>query len=247
MTYLYIFLIILAIQIAFFIVAAGLKTDKVTDLAYGTTFVLVTFGLYVYSSQELIHILMLGMITLRGLRLAGYLFVRILHMGEDRRFDGMRETRTDFAKFWILQTVTIFVLMVPVILVMQHQSADIQRTHRLWLGIFVIGFVIESIADQQKRLYKMKHPKQHCMVWLRSKARHPNYFWEILVWSGIYVFAFAGLVWRQHIAILSPISIYLLLRYISGVPLLVRQWDKRYGDDPAYITWKQKTNMFVPL
>lgn len=71
MLYLHLFLIILAIQVAFFIFAAGLKTDKVTDLAYGITFVLVTLGLYCYiSDQDISHMILLGMLAVRWLRLA---------------------------------------------------------------------------------------------------------------------------------------------------------------------------------
>lgn len=247
MRLLVIFLIIFAIQVIFFLFAAIFKTDKVTDLAYGLTFVVVTFWLYRISSQETMHLVLLILVSLRWLRLAGYLFVRILHMGTDRRFDDKRDSWKDFAKFWILQTAAIFILLLPVIFMISARSVTMWWTHRLWWMIFLVWFLIESIADQQKWVFKKVNPKHHCMVWLRSKARHPNYFWEILIWCGVYLFSVSSLVWWGHIAILSPIAICILLRYISGVPLLMKQWDESYGDTDEYISWKNNTRMFVPL
>lgn len=246
MSLLCIFLIIFAIQVAFFVFAATLKTDKVTDLAYGLTFVIITLWLYVLSSQEVVHLMLFAMIGLRWIRLAGYLFVRILHMGTDRRFDDKRDSWIDFAKFWLLQTGVIFILLLPVIFVMRSVDISLNWTHRAWWIVFLLWFVLESVADQQKWRFKKANPKQHCMVWLRSKARHPNYFWEILVWVGIFIFASSSLVWWKYIAIVSPLSIYLLLRYVSGVPLLIKQWDKRYGNSSQYQVWKEETRMFVP-
>jgi steroid 5-alpha reductase family enzyme len=83
----------LSVQAAFFVVAAGLKTDKVTDLSYGLTFVLLAVGLVRVSGRTAPAALVLSlMVAAWGMRLAGYLLFRILRMGRDKRFDGIRES-----------------------------------------------------------------------------------------------------------------------------------------------------------
>lgn len=107
---------ILLIQGLFFVFALVARTDKLTDLAYGTTFVAaVLFIYYNVSEQQLAHAIVTIAIVLRGVRLAGYLFIRILAMKSDKRFDGIRENAWSFAKFWLLQAVTIFIVLLPTI------------------------------------------------------------------------------------------------------------------------------------
>ena len=79
------------IQAAFFAVAASLKTDKVTDLSYGLTFVALAAWLQATYGGGTAGLVLAGMVILWGLRLSGYLGIRIWHMGRDYRFDGVRE------------------------------------------------------------------------------------------------------------------------------------------------------------
>lgn len=107
---------ILVIQLLFFAFAAAARTDKLTDLAYGMTFVAVALFLYgEVSSQQVSQLYIVIAVVVWGIRLAGYLFIRILSMKTDKRFDGMRENVRSFAKFWLLQAVTIFVVSLPVV------------------------------------------------------------------------------------------------------------------------------------
>src|SRR3989344_422403 len=114
-TLIYALFLIFAIQIVFFILAASFKTDKFTDLSYGLTFVAVVLILFfTKSNQSLVQIITAFLITVWGLRLAGYLFVRILKTKKDVRFDKIRNDFFKFAKFWFLQAISIFIILLPV-------------------------------------------------------------------------------------------------------------------------------------
>ena len=106
----------------------------------------------------------------------------------------------------------------------------------LWLS----GFTIESISDYQKRAFrKENNPSEdfiHTGLWARS--RHPNYFGEITLWSGIAVIALNTLTGIEYITLISPVFVYILLTRMSGVNLLERIADERYGHLEEYQRYK---------
>jgi len=87
----------LLVQAIFFAFAASLRTDKVTDLSYGLTFVVIAVALFLRSDATgLAPLLLVGMVVAWGVRLGSYLVYRIWSIGRDERFDGIRE---DFVRF----------------------------------------------------------------------------------------------------------------------------------------------------
>jgi len=243
-------IISMAIQAFFFMFAATLKTDKVTDLSYGLTFVFLSiYWLVRYSdNMNLFKLVLTAMIVAWGIRIASYLVIRILKTGKDRRFDEMRDKPIEFAKFWLLQGVAVWVIMIPSVFLLSRQS-DLEFS--LWaffaIAIWLSGLVIETIADMQ--LYNFRFNKDNKGKWIDEGlwhySRHPNYFGEMLVWWGLFIYGieyYSGVSW---LAILGPIFITVLLLFVSGVPLLVKANDKRWGKDKAYIKYKKSTNLVV--
>src|SRR3990167_2731535 len=115
--------LIFAIQIVFFALAASFKTDKFTDLSYGLTFVAVVLILFfTKSSQNLVQTITVLLITVWGFRLAVYLFVRILKTKKDMRFDKIRDDFFKFAKFWLLQAITIFIILLPALVILNSEK-----------------------------------------------------------------------------------------------------------------------------
>ena len=161
--YLQIFLIIFSVQLVFFLFASLFKTDKFTDLAYGLTFVIVSIYLLIVNQSYLVQHLIMAMITLWGVRLAGYLFIRILKIKKDKRFDGIRENFFKFGSFWLLQSIAIFVIMLPSIIILISQK-DYFFTTLSYIGILMwyFGFKIETVADKQK--FKFKNVK-NVKIW----------------------------------------------------------------------------------
>jgi steroid 5-alpha reductase family enzyme len=109
------------------------------------------------------------------------------------------------------------------------------------LSIWIIGFLFQSIGDYQlAQFVKTKRPGEIMQKGLWKYSRHPNYFGEILMWWGIYgiVLQLPNSGWT----IISPITITLLLVFVSGVPML----EKKYAGNVAYEAYKKRTWALVP-
>ena len=242
--------LILAIQLICFLIAYLFQTDKLTDISYGGTFVMVVLYLFSQSQGTLVHGVLAGIVVLRWVRLGIYLLSRIHHMSRDQRFDTMRSSIVKFGGFWLLQAVSIGILLLPVMIVMSKNIGQIDQISffvYIWWAISLLGICVESIADRQKYQYKKQHPKRRCDVWLWSRARHPNYFWEILVWRGLWIVCVPYLSGREWVSIISPIWITVLLIKISWIPYLAPKREEKYGDDPEFQEWKRRTRMLVPF
>lgn len=232
--------LILLIQVLFFLLTSIYRTDKLTDLSYGLTFVALAAYLWFQHPHNWPLLLMP---ILWGVRLGSYLFIRILQTHTDHRFDQIRTQLSSLAKFWFLQAMSIALISWPLV-VYANQAQPHPFTSWLGLVIFGIGLVIESLADHQKYTFKQKHPHQFIRTGLWRYSRHPNYFGEMLVWTGIYLFGLGNLSGLTHLVIISPIYITLLLIFGSGVPTLEKNYQRKYG--PSWLDYQRRTSMIIP-
>lgn len=244
------FAVALAVNGAFFAIAAVRKTDVVTDLSYSFTFALLAVVLLFTGAREPVQLVASLLVLAWALRLGGYLFRRILRMKVDHRFDGMRDDPRRFARFWLLQAVTVALVMLPV-------SYLLERDHPPHFGgwsiagacIWLVGFLIEAVADAQKSAFKAKEENRGRFVagGLWRYSRHPNYFGEMLVWWGLFVYAVPVLHGAAYAVVIGPVFITILLLFVSGIPPLERSADAKHGSDPDYRRYKRRTSILVPL
>jgi steroid 5-alpha reductase family enzyme len=244
------FVVALAVNGAFFAVAAARRTDVVTDLSYSLTFALLAIVLVFIGAREPVQLVASLLVLVWAIRLGGYLFRRILRMKVDHRFDGMRDEPLRFARFWLLQAITVAVVMLPV-------SYVLDRDHPPGFGawaaagaaVWLAGFLIEAVADAQKSAFRAKEENRGRFVasGLWRYSRHPNYFGEMLVWWGLFLYAVPFLDGAAFAVVAGPVFITLLLLFVSGIPLVERSADEKYGDDPAYRDYKRRTSILVPL
>jgi steroid 5-alpha reductase family enzyme len=246
--FLFTFLIILGLQILFFLIASTFKTDKVTDLAYGISFFIALWLVFLSSAYSLVKILIVIAVTIWGIRLAAYLFIRILKIGRDKRFDNRRDKIWEFAKFWILQTISIWIILLPHIWIVNQPPMETKPLFYLGLAVWAVGLTIEAIADQQK--FKFKNNPENKGKWtnigLWKYSRHPNYFGEILCWVGLFIAVIPYLSGLQYLFVISPIYITSLLLFVSGIPPLEERYQKKYGDNRKYQQYKQSTSILIP-
>ena len=162
-------LISFIVQIFFFIFAAKNKTDKVTDLSYGLSFILIAVILLIINNNfYLYQTLLVAMISLWGIRLATYLFIRILKTKKDKRFDGIREDFWKFAQFWFLQAISVWLISLPSSYLLGNQNNfSINNLGYLGFTIWALGLIIETIADWQKFSFKIqsKNKNKKNKIW----------------------------------------------------------------------------------
>lgn len=242
--------IVLGLNIMLFLVAYGLRSDKLTDISYALSFLALDIAIIYKSNRHYSYGLILFlMVALWAIRIGGFLLIRVLRVGKDRRFDDMRDSFTRFGKFWIGQAVTAWILMLPVALA-QYRGGKLTTLALLGLIVWALGLIIEAIADYQKYVFKQSSDNKN--KWIQTGiwkyARHPNYLGEILTWVGIYIYCFEALNLAEKIlGLSSPGLIAALLLFVSGVPLLEKSADKRWGTLPEYQAYKARTRLLIPV
>lgn len=245
-------LISIGINLFFFLIALSFKTDKVTDLSYSLSFfvlapVLLISGGKAFAQQQLMLTLA---IMLWSFRLGSYLFSRIMITKTDDRFDDKRNNPVNLVSFWLLQIIAVWVIMLPFSLFLTRRNI---KAHSVFMyigfAVFLIGFLIEVISDAQKFQFKKK--AENTGKWMQKGlwkfSRHPNYFGEILVWWGLFIVVLPYLSGLSFLAILGPVFITLLLLFVSGIPLLEKSADKKYGTNPDYISYRDNTSLLIPM
>jgi steroid 5-alpha reductase family enzyme len=243
------FLLSLGIQIVLFIPAFIFKTDKLTDLSYGMTFIIMALIVFFANKFHWSKLLLLLMIAAWGLRLAIYLVIRIFKIKKDKRFDGIREKFFKFISFWILQGVSVWIIVLPAMLFMT-QTPKITILSFIGLAIWIIGISTEAIADAQK--YSFNQNPKNKGKWIGSGlwkySRHPNYLGEITCWVGIYLFAFSSLsTLYRIISLVSPIYIAFIIIFVTGIPKLEKYADEKWGKDKKYLAYKKRTSILLIL
>ncbi len=241
----------LFIQIALFIPAYTKGTDKLTDLSYSLTFILLALLVFPLSCGGAVKITAAFMIIIWGLRLGTFLVIRINRSGKDRRFDGIREVFGRFLRFWLLQGVTVWLLMLPFfVLLMQKRMPVLTPASAAGLCIWLTGLIIESAADWQKFAFRFNPANKGRWIdqGLWQYSRHPNYFGEMLCWWGVYLFIFPHITsFQRAVTVVSPLFITLMLLFLTGIPPLEKKAMERWGDDPDYLEYKRKTSALIPF
>lgn len=252
MNILYALLFSFTINGVMFLVAYKKKTDKLTDISYALTFFsLVTYGAIAGRVDSTYHWVLAFMVTLWAVRIGSYLLMRIRKIGKDKRFDDKRDNFVKFGSFWALQAITVWIVMLGALkfLSVSVDSASLSYM-AVGFAIWGVGLVVEAIADMQKFVFinDSKNKGKWIDTGLWKYSRHPNYFGEILVWVGVFVYVSSALSGvNQLIAFISPLFIAFLLIFVSGIPLLEKSADKRWGNDKRYQKYKDETSILVPL
>ena len=238
-------LLIFSIQWISFIPAYIFQTEKFFDLTGSITYLTtVLAALYITDSGKIADYVIVSCVVIWAIRLGSFLFMRIHKAGEDRRF---REIKTNFTRFfmtWTLQGMWVSMCLLCVLTALSSYSGIIMNNvFYVGLLIFVIGFIIEVIADHQKTVFRkdINNKDKFISTGLWSYSRHPNYLGEILLWFGVAIMSFSSLQDLQYITLISPIFVYVLLVYISGIRILENQGDKKWGHLDSYKEYLKNT------
>ena len=226
-------LLIFCIQWVSFIPAFIFQTEKFYDLTGSITYLTAVFyTLYVTGSNNLSDLIIVGCVAVWAIRLGSFLFMRIHKAGEDRRFRTIKPNFTRFLMTWTLQGMWVSMCLLCVLTALSSYSGVVMNSiFFIGLLVFILGLSIEIIADYQKTVFRrnIENKDKFITTGLWSLSRHPNYFGEILLWTGIAIMSISSLQGLQYITLISPIFVYVLLVYISGVRILEAQAEKKWG------------------
>lgn len=244
----------LAINIVGLLIAYRLQTDKLTDASYSITFAsIVVFAMVQADRLDFEQYAAAVVVFLWAARLGSYLLMRVMKFGKDGRFDEWRGNFWKFGRFWLLQAITVPIVLLPVELLFIGDLAreTVMSVFIFGIALSLFGLIFEAVADMQKFSFITQKPRPK--GWIESGlwkySRHPNYFGEIVVWYGLFVAATAAIEPLNQVllAAVGPLFIAGLLMFGSGIPILEKAADKKWGKQKKYQDYKKRTSILVPL
>lgn len=239
--------IITAYFVIWYIASVILKNASIIDIGWGFGFVLVAWIGFL-QGVTLPAAIVTILVTLWGIRLTYHIFKRNHGKPEDFRYANFRRSwgkiyyLRAFFQLFIFQALMMFIISLGFINVFISNS--IQNMVLVIVGIIVwlVGYLFEAVGDYQLRKFVLDSNNKGKLIdtGLWRYTRHPNYFGEAVTWWGIFIIAIG--CGAPLYTILSPLTITLLVRYISGVPMLEKRLEKREG----YNKYIENTSIFIP-
>jgi steroid 5-alpha reductase family enzyme len=231
--------------------ATRIDNYSIVDAIWALSFAPVA-GIYAWLGEGWLprRIVIGALLAAWGLRLGIHLARRIAshHPEEDRRYATLRDRwsgKGTFLLFFLAQGLLVWLLTLPVHLICSDQTASLQWLEIVGFSVWLVGLVGEAIADQQLKNFARNSDDKSavCQVGLWKYSRHPNYFFQSLLWWGLFLAALAAP--NGWIAILAPLAMLYTLLRVTGIPLTEKLSVKKRGDN--YRRYQQTTSAFVPL
>lgn len=234
-----------------FIPSSIKQTERYFDLTGSVTYLLITAAAITLSgAPDARSIIVAAMVTVWAIRLGTFLFRRVRSDGGDGRFDEIKVDPLRFFMTWTLQGLWVLITIAAALAILTSElRRDIGWIGIIGIAVWIGGFAIEVASDRQKSAFKKNKANAGRFITsgLWAWSRHPNYFGEILLWTGIAIMAVPILSGWRWMMLISPVFVALLLTKVSGIPMLERRADDRWADQADYQAYKSRTSILVPL
>lgn len=238
-----------AINWAVFVPSNAARTEHYFDLTGAVTYITVIVVAAVLADDlDARAVVVSLMVVVWALRLGSFLFRRVRSDGRDGRFDRIKHDPLRFLMTWTLQGLWVLLTAACALAIVTGTDREpFGPLAVLGSVVWATGFGIEVLADRQKSVFRQDPSTagRFITTGLWSWSRHPNYFGEITLWTGIAVMAIPVLSGWRWVALVSPLFVVVLLTRISGIPALERRGAKRWGDDPAYQEYVRTTSVLL--
>jgi steroid 5-alpha reductase family enzyme len=226
------------------------KDEHFFDLTGSLTYISVTaIALALSPKIDGRSVLLLVLVVVWAARLGTYLYRRIKKAGKDARFDEIKVSFPRFLLIWTLQGLWVtFTLAAALAAITTETRKGLGLVALLGLLVWAVGFTFEAVADAQKSRFRADPANKGKFIntGLWAWSRHPNYFGEIVIWIGVAIIALPVLRGWQFVTLISPVFVTLLLTRISGLPMLERRADEKWGGQEDYEAYKERTPVLVP-
>ncbi|PTT61112.1 DUF1295 domain-containing protein [Arthrobacter sp. HMWF013] len=238
------------IQWLAFIPAFKAQTEHYYDLTGALTYIAITVLLVLLTpGVDARGLLLAAMVVAWALRLGSFLFRRVKKHGKDDRFDEIKPSFVRFLNAWTVQGLWVVLTAAAAwIAITSATRVALDWWALVGFVVWAAGFGIEAVADNQKGRFKADPANggRFISTGLWSKSRHPNYFGEIVLWIGVLLIAVPVVEGWQWVALLSPVFVAFLLIKGSGIPLLEKKADSKWGGQADYEAYKKNTPVLIP-
>jgi steroid 5-alpha reductase family enzyme len=241
--------VVAAYMTGLFLLALARKDNSIVDIAWGPGFVLLTAaGLLLRPDWTARRLLLSVLVLVWAARLSLHILRRSRGRGEDFRYAAWRArwgrafVLRSYLQVFLLQGFFLVLIALPLIMLANRPDAPWSTLDAAGLTVWFLGFLFETIGDAQ--LTRFKHdPANRGRIMTRglwASTRHPNYFGEAAIWWGIFLISLS--VPGGWPGIAGPLTITLLLRFVSGVPLL----ERKYAGRADFAAYAREVHAFFP-
>jgi len=248
-------MVAVGIQWIVFVPSFAAGTEKFYDLTGSITYTLVAVATLLYrvlysnpgAANNVRPIVSTALVIVWAARLGSFLVRRIFRDGKDGRFDEIKTSFALFLRAWTAQGMWVTLTLLSV-LTINTTAIEVPLGPADYVGwaVWLIGFLLEAIADEQKKAFAKLRTGKWIEVGLWRYSRHPNYFGEMTLWVGQFIVGISVYRGAQWIAVLSPLFVIFLISKISGLPMLEKRADDKWGSDPEYRRYKKTVSVLVP-
>lgn len=244
-------IIAFAVNVLAFIPAFKAQTEHYYDLTGSLTYLTVTILALVLTGDDLDTraVIAGALVLIWAGRLGTFLYRRVKRAGGDGRFDRIKPSWLRFLMAWVVQGLWVTITAgAAIAAITSGTKEDFGALGIIGLIVWVAGFAIEVVSDSQKSAFTADpaNDGKFIDVGLWAWSRHPNYFGEITLWAGMAILALPALQGWQYATLISPVFVTLLLTRFSGVPMLEKRSDKKWGGQPDYEEYKATTPVLIP-
>lgn len=225
------------------------KNAGIVDIIWAISFMVSALVYTIFTDGYVVRqYLLIGLVSLWCLRLGIHLFVRNWGKEEDLRYTQLRKewgpkANRNLFLFFEFQAITAAALSVPFIWILDNPSLEFSIIEWMGYAFILVGVIGETVADYQLKKFKKSAPKNGiCNVGLWNYSRHPNYFFEWLVWVAIFLIAVpTPYGW---IAIYCPLLMWHFLNNVTGVKATEEHMVKTRGE--KFVEYQRRTSPFIP-
>ncbi len=225
------------------------QTEHYYDLVGGITYIsVIAVAVALSGDLDLRAMLVAAMVMVWAVRLSSFLFLRISKAGKDSRFDELKTRPLRFLMAWTIQGLWVLLTAAAALAIITGGVREPLGVIGIaGIAIWAAGMLIEIVSDRQKSVFKADPANEgkFINVGLWAWSRHPNYFGEILLWTGMAIVAVPVLQGWQWVTLISPVFVAFLLIKISGIPLLEDKADERWGGQADYEAYKRQTPVLM--
>ena len=250
-TSLYGYAFIFSVMCVLWLIYRASNKPMIVDAGWGFGLAFIGMFYAILGEGDATRRIIIGAMTaIWGTRLGSYLlFTRVLGHHHDKRYDMLeKEWKKNipfrYFLFYQYQAFAIVLVTIQFIVIANNPSPVLSILEYIGIGIWFISVVGQTISDEQLNSFKNNPANKGkvCQVGLWNYSRHPNYFFEWLIWIAYLIFALASE--GGWIAIFAPmIMLYLLLR-VTGIPLTEKNAIESKGD--LYREYQRTTSAFIP-
>jgi steroid 5-alpha reductase family enzyme len=248
--YLIVLLVLFTYYFIIFVLGQFLKDNSIVDIFWGLSFVVTAvFSLFYYGAGHPRQIIVTVLVALWGLRLTYHIAKRNIGKPEDFRYVNFRKKwgtkfvlLKAFLHVYMLQMLMSVLISIGFVMINTNSNPDLSYLDVMGLIIWLVGYYFEVIGDKQLKDF-LANPDNRGKILttgLYKYTRHPNYFGEATMWWGIFFIALN--IDYGFIALISPVVITVLVRYVSGVPML----EKAFEDNLDFQEYAKHTSVFIP-